>query len=67
VVDHLEGHLEKLPNADDKSRAILEQMKLDESRHGDEAKHAGGAALPSAVRRMMKLAARVMTRTAYWF
>lgn len=66
VVDHLDGHLKKLPGADDRSRAILEQMKADESRHGAEAQRAGGTALPPPVRRMMKLAARVMTRTAYW-
>lgn len=66
VVEHLQGHLEKLPGADEKSRAILEQMKADETRHGHEAMQAGGASLPGPVRRLMKLASRVMTRTAYW-
>lgn len=67
VVDHLDGHLEKLPEADDRSRAILEQMKADEARHGEEAKQAGGTDLPTPVRRLMTLASRVMTKTAYWF
>jgi ubiquinone biosynthesis monooxygenase Coq7 len=66
VVDHLEGHLDRLPIGDDKSRAILEQMKADETRHGHEAAQAGGTALPTPVQRLMKLASRVMTKTAYW-
>ncbi|MGH8454096.1 MAG: 2-polyprenyl-3-methyl-6-methoxy-1,4-benzoquinone monooxygenase [Nevskiales bacterium] len=66
VVEHLDGHLDKLPQGDDKSRAILEQMKTDETRHGSEAMQAGGAVLPGPVQRLMKLASRVMTKTAYW-
>ena len=66
VVEHLDGHLGKLPEGDEKSRAIIEQMKADETRHGSEAKQAGGAELPGPVQRLMKLASRVMTKTAYW-
>lgn len=65
VESHLAGHLDALPQADQRSRALLEQMKLDEARHGQEAQHAGAAALPAPVRGAMRLAARVMTRTAY--
>jgi ubiquinone biosynthesis monooxygenase Coq7 len=66
VVEHLDGHLDKLPEGDDRSRAIIQQMKADETRHGSEAKQAGGAELPEPVQRLMKLASRVMTKTAYW-
>lgn len=66
VVEHLEGHLGRLPEGDEKSRAILEQMKTDEKRHGRSAKDAGGVELPAPVQRLMKLASRVMTKTAYW-
>jgi ubiquinone biosynthesis monooxygenase Coq7 len=66
VIEHLEGHLHTLPEGDEKSRAILDQMKADEERHGREAQMAGGVELPAPVRRLMKLASRVMTRTAYW-
>jgi 3-demethoxyubiquinol 3-hydroxylase len=66
VVDHLDGHLEKLPGQDGRSRAIVEQMKADEARHGEEALQAGGRELPGPVRRLMTLASRVMTKTAYW-
>jgi ubiquinone biosynthesis monooxygenase Coq7 len=67
VVDHLEGHLESLPPEDTASRAILETMRADEARHGAEARAAGGASLPVPVQLAMRLVARVMTRTAYWF
>lgn len=65
VEAHLAGHLESLPQADNRSRALVEQMKRDEARHGDEAERAGAAPLPAPIRYAMRLAARVMTRTAH--
>jgi ubiquinone biosynthesis monooxygenase Coq7 len=66
VVEHLEGHLHKLPEGDARTRAIIEQMSADEHRHGTQATQAGGADLPPIARTVMKLTARIMTRTAYW-
>ena len=66
VVEHLEGHLQRLPVADHKSYAILEQMKKDEAHHGAIAARAGGAAMPKPVRMLMRLTSKVMTETAYW-
>ena len=66
VVEHLEGHLHRLPQDDARTRAIIEQMSVDEHRHGSQATLAGGAELPPIARAVMKLTARVMTRTAYW-
>lgn len=65
VEGHLDDHLSQLPAGDDRSRAILEQMKLDEAKHAQSARDAGGAALPLPVRMLMKLTAKVMTTTAY--
>ncbi|AOY92659.1 demethoxyubiquinone hydroxylase family protein [Cupriavidus sp. USMAA2-4] len=65
VEQHLSGHLERLPAADSRSRAILEQMRDDEVRHGDAAREAGGMPLPDPVRAVMRLASRVMTTAAY--
>jgi len=65
VVRHLEGHLQRLPAADAKSRAILEQMKTDEARHQATALNAGGVELPDPVKKLMTLASRVMTTVAY--
>jgi ubiquinone biosynthesis monooxygenase Coq7 len=66
VVEHLQGHLEKLPENDARSRAILEQMKSDEARHGAAAERAGGAPMPAPVRGVMRFMSKVMTGTAYW-
>jgi ubiquinone biosynthesis monooxygenase Coq7 len=60
VCEHLEDHLDQLPANDLKSRAILQQMVIDEKKHGDSAMAAGGAELPLPVKAGMKLMAGVM-------
>lgn len=66
VEQHLESHLERLPESDAASRAIVAQMKDDETRHAETASEHGGAPLPLPIRWAMRLAARVMTRTAHY-
>ncbi len=65
VVRHLESHLQRLPQADQKSRAIIEQMRDDEARHAASAMHHGGAELPGLVKAAMRVSSKVMTQTAY--
>ena len=65
VEQHLASHLERLPEADRASRAIVEQMKADESGHADAAEAAGAAPMPEPVRWLMRAAARVMTTAAH--
>lgn len=65
VEHHLDGHLDKLPEQDTRSRAIVAQMREDEIRHGDNARQAGGIDLPAPIRQAMRAASRVMTATAY--
>lgn len=65
VEQHLEQHLSRLPADDLASRAVVQQMKDDEARHGAQAQAAGAAALPEPVRWVMRAAARVMTSTAH--
>ena len=65
VEAHLEGHLEKLPAEDARSRAILDQMKVDEAKHAQMADDSGAADLPKPVRELMKLTAGVMKAIAY--
>lgn len=65
VEEHLAGHLDRLPAADQASRAIVEQMKQDEARHAEEALAAGGRELPAPVKGLMRAAAKVMTLTAH--
>ena len=66
VEQHLDGHLQRLPLDDRRSRAVLEQMREDERRHGATGHALGARELPLPVKAAMRLASRVMTRTAYW-
>lgn len=66
VSEHLYGHLAKLPAADVKSRAILEQMLADETAHATAAVRAGGRELPYPLRAIMRATARIMTTLARW-
>jgi ubiquinone biosynthesis monooxygenase Coq7 len=65
VCKHLESHLQKLPQQDEKSKAILEQMKIDEMHHAQTATAAGGANLPLPIKAGMALMSKVMTKTTY--
>lgn len=66
VEAHLDGHLQNLPETDGRSRAIVDQMRIDEIRHAETAIEYGAAELPSAVKAAMKLTARLMTSSAYY-
>jgi 3-demethoxyubiquinol 3-hydroxylase len=66
VEAHLAGHLERLPSEDSSSRAIVEAMRQDEVRHGEDAFAAGAELPPAPIRFAMRLAAKVMTRTAHY-
>ena len=65
VEAHLDSHLFQLPLTDLRSQAIVEQMKADETAHAETALNLGASELPAPVKGMMKLAAKVMTTTAY--
>jgi len=65
VEAHLDRHIASLPMADERSRAILQQMRLDEMGHADTAVKLGAAELPAIVRRSMGAASKVMTTVAY--
>jgi len=66
VEAHLGGHLKRLPHHDQKSRAIVAQMQIDEAGHATTAVAHGGVDLPVPVKLAMKLGSKVMTQTAYW-
>ena len=65
VVRHLTSHLKQISENDHKSRAILEQMKEDEGQHATVALNAGGAALPSPIKKFMALTSKIMTKSVY--
>ena len=65
VVKHLDEHLGTLPADDQRSRAILEQMKVDELQHATTALEAGGFRFPAPVKFGMSLLSKVMTKSTY--
>lgn len=67
VSQHLQTHLNNLPDNDLKTRAILEQMHEDETHHADMAKQAGAIELPKIIQQLMTHVAKIMTKTSYYF
>jgi ubiquinone biosynthesis monooxygenase Coq7 len=67
VEEHLTGHMDRLPQADTRSRAIVAAMRDDEARHGAAARDAGASELPLPIRALMRATAKLMTLTAYRF
>jgi ubiquinone biosynthesis monooxygenase Coq7 len=65
VEAHLDEHLQSLPEADLRSRAILETMKADEARHATNAEAAGARALPPPIPSLMAAASKLMKTVAY--
>lgn len=67
VIKHLDSHLNRLPANDHKSRAIVQQMKIDEKQHATMASHSGGVPLPKPIKGMMRQMSKVMTTLAFRF
>ena len=65
VCDHLQKHLQELPAKDTKSKAIVEEMLVDEARHAETALEAGGHRFPTPVKKLMTLISSAMTSTSY--
>ncbi|EXI65045.1 MAG: 2-nonaprenyl-3-methyl-6-methoxy-1,4-benzoquinol hydroxylase [Candidatus Accumulibacter adjunctus] len=66
VEAHLDHHLSELPEQDTRSRAIVAQMRSDEIVHAETATRLGARELPPPAIAAMRLAAKAMTRTAYY-
>jgi 3-demethoxyubiquinol 3-hydroxylase len=66
VEAHLASHLQALPQKDEKSRAIVEQMRVDEAAHGENAQGLGAAVVTPVERGIMRVMAKIMTMTAYY-
>ncbi|AUH50176.1 demethoxyubiquinone hydroxylase family protein [Chromobacterium sp. ATCC 53434] len=62
---HLDSHLSALPEGDERSRAIVRQMRDDELQHAEMAHELGAAELPAPLKAAMKLSAKLMTGSSY--
>lgn len=65
VCQHLQTHLEQLPETDRQSRAVVQQMLTDEAKHAQTALAAGGLDFPAPVKTAMSLVAKAMTASSY--
>tara|TARA_B100001029_G_C15053025_1_gene452196 strand:+ start:1221 stop:1868 length:648 start_codon:yes stop_codon:yes gene_type:complete len=65
VEEHLQNHLQEIPESDQKTKSIIEQMIIDEKQHGANAKAAGGEDLPNPIQLAMKTMANLMKKTTY--
>ena len=65
VVKHLDGHLDKLSKKDLKTKAVIEQMRIDEEQHSHDALEAGAEILPDEIKHLMSKFAKVMTNSSY--
>ena len=61
VVEHLNSHLERLPEEDTLSRSVVTQMIEEEEKHAHMAIDNGAAELPRAAKSLMRTTARIMT------
>ncbi|MEW8244950.1 MAG: demethoxyubiquinone hydroxylase family protein, partial [Candidatus Thiodiazotropha endolucinida] len=66
VEAHLNDHMQRIPAQDQKSLAILEQMKEDEIHHATVALEAGGANLPAPIKAAMKVTSKLMTKSVFY-
>ena len=65
VTAHLESHLDRLPESDEKSAAIIRQMAIDETSHAHTAEALGAAQFPPVVKSLMQQTSRLMTGLSY--
>ena len=65
VVKHLDGHLDNLSKKDLKTKAVIEQMRIDEEQHSHDALEAGAEILPDEIKDLMSKVAKVMTNSSY--
>lgn len=66
VERHLSRHISRLPVPDQRSRAVLNQMRIDEGRHATHAEQMGGSPLPKPIRYLMATSSKLMTHTTFW-
>lgn len=66
VSAHLQNHLDQLDESDIKTRTIINQMQAEEILHAKTANELGASELPAPIKAGMKLASKIMTKTAYY-
>ena len=66
VAYHLRDHQERLSSNDERSRAIVAQMLIDEEEHGRTATELGARVLPVWIKSLMRWHANIMKAVVYY-
>ena len=66
VEDHLDEYSQKLPAIDVKSKKILEEIKIDETKHKNTAKDQGSIELSKSTKNLMSVTSKVMKKISYY-
>ena len=66
VAQHLREHMQGLPANDEKSKAIVKQMEIDETQHANAAIKAGAVELPYPIKKIMNKVSKLMTKSSYY-
>ena len=62
---HLESHLKTISLKDERTIAIIKQMKKDEDKHEASAKSMGAKELPILIQKTMKFTSKIMTASTF--
>jgi len=66
VEDHLDEYSQKLPAIDVKSKKILEEIKIDETKHKNTAKDQGSIELSKSTKNLMSVTSKIMKKISYY-
>ena len=66
VEDHLDEYSQKLPAIDVKSKKILEEIKIDETKHKNTAKDQGSIELSKSTKNIMSVTSKIMKKVSYY-
>jgi ubiquinone biosynthesis monooxygenase Coq7 len=66
VEDHLDEYSQKLPTTDVKSKKILEEIKIDETKHKNTAKDQGSIELSKSTKNLMSVTSKIMKKISYY-
>jgi ubiquinone biosynthesis monooxygenase Coq7 len=66
VEAHLDEYTEKLPDNDQRSKEILNDIKIDETKHKNTAKDHGSVELSDSVKKLMTISSKIMKKMSFY-
>ena len=66
VEAHLDEYTEKLPDNDQRSKEILNDIKIDETKHKNTAKDHGSVELNDSAKKLMRISSKIMKKMSFY-